>query len=74
MSGTILTIAGTTHGQIMPAIGGAPLPFDQTDTVDDSAGHVEAINTKTLAQSLIGTSVTYVYDGAVGKARNVHFS
>lgn len=71
MSGTILTVAGTANGQIMPAIGGAPLPFDQADTVD-TADQLN-LGTKTLTQSLIGTSVTYVYDGATGKAKVVRF-
>ena len=73
MSGTILSVSSTEgFGLINPDNGGPPLPFDQDDTIETTTLH--EIRNKSLSQSLVGTTVTYVYDGASGKAKYVRIA
>ena len=73
MSGTVIGIwtdgdSSTNHGMLAPAHGGPPLKFTQADTEDGQDGGV-----KTLTTSLIGSSVTYIYNGGSGIAKQVRF-
>ena len=73
MSGTILSVSSTEgHGLINPNEGGPPISFDQDDTIETSTLH--EIRNKSLSQSLVGSSVTYVYDGGTGRAKYVRIA
>ncbi len=72
MTGKIMCVsthADGNRGLLQPDDGGPLLPFDEADTLDGQTG-----NTKTLTASLYGASVTYIFDGASGKAKRVRFT
>ena len=74
MSGTILSISafgdvsGARGGVLQPAHGGPPLIFQNDDTESGGSG-----NNRVLAAGDVGSTVTYVYDGATGLAKKVRF-
>ena len=78
MSGTCIGVwtdgDGTNHGVLAPAHGGPPLKFTQADTEDGEDGGVKTLATGTVPTSgVIGASVTYVYNGGSGVAKQVRF-
>lgn len=74
MSGTILSIdafgdvTDARGGVLQPAHGGPPLSFQNNDTESGGSG-----NNRVLAAGDVGSTVTYVYDGATGLAKKVRF-
>lgn len=79
MSGTCIGVwtdgnSSTNHGILAPAHGGPPLKFTQADTEDGQDGGVKTLATAGVVTSgVIGASVTYVYDGGSGVAKQVRF-
>ena len=72
-SGTIHSISSIEgNGLIRPNNGGPPIPFDQDDTIETSTLH--EIRNKSLTQSLVGSTVSYIYDGGSGKAKYVRIA